>query len=112
MFGMKIQMNEEKILKENVINLKKVYQAIDEIFAEAGLKKGITEEGGVLTYWGTNDNKDFGRFTIALMRLRKTNGSWFLPNCSKWLYGDNEETGDGSWDWEDVLDEMRKRGAL
>ena len=112
MFGMKIQMNEEKILKENVINLKKVYQAIDEIFADAGLKKGITEEGGVLTYWGTNDNKDFARFTSALIALKRPNGDWFLPNCSKWLYGSDEETGNGSWDWEDVISELKGAGAI
>ena len=112
MFAMKIQMNEEKILRENVINLKKVYQAIDEIFAEAGLKKGITEEGGILTYWGNDDNKDFGRCGIAYNSLAGPNKGWFVPNCSKWLLGSNDETSDGSWEWDDVLAGMKRRGEL
>lgn len=103
MFGMKVQMNEEKILKENVINLKKVYQAIDEIFAEAGLKKGITEEGGVLTYWGDNSNEDWGRCTAAYMILCKN--LWFRPNCKKLLLGSNVETADGAWEWGALLED-------
>ena len=102
MFGMKIQMNEEKILRENVINLKKVYQAIDEIFDEAGLRKGEIEEGGVLTYWGNDSNKDWGRCTAAYMILCKN--PWFEPNCKELLLGSNVETTNGEWEWGSLLE--------
>ncbi len=36
---MKIKMDEEKILEENIYNLKKVYECIDNVFAEFGIKK-------------------------------------------------------------------------
>ena len=112
MFGMKIQMNEEKILRENVINLKKVYQAIDDILAEVGVRKGPVEPDGTLTYWGYGTNKDFPNFSLAWMRLKDTNGSWFLPNCTKSIWGYTDESPDGSWEWEDLLAGMRKRGEL
>lgn len=111
-FGMKIQMDEEKVLRENVINLKKVYQAIDDILAEAGVRKGPVEPDGTLTYWGYGTNKDFGRFGIAYNSLSGVNKDWFVPNCSKWLLGSSDETPDGSWEWDDMLAGMRKRGKL
>ena len=110
MFGMKIQMDEEKILREDVINLKKVYAALDRIFAREGLVKGETEADGTLTYWGTESNKDFGRFASVAINLQDVN-TWFAPNCKKWILGDNEEI-PGVWDWEDMLEGMRKRGEL
>ena len=111
MFKMQIQMDEEKILREDVINLQKVYIALDEIFAENGLfKEGIAEDG-TITYCGSESNKDFGRFTCVYMSLTGSNKDWFVPNCKKWLIGDNEEI-PGVWDWDDILEGMRKRGEL
>ena len=46
MFAMKIQMDEEKILREGKINLQKVYAALDRIFAKYNLVKGETEPDG------------------------------------------------------------------
>ena len=110
MFAMKIQMDEEKILREDVINLKKVYAALDKIFAKHNLVKGETEPDGTLTYLGTESNKDFGNFCSVASNLKRVN-TWFAPNCKKWLWGD-DETIPNVWDWEDVLEQMRERGQL
>ena len=110
MFAMKIQMDEEKILREGKINLQKVYAALDRIFAKYNLVKGETEPDGTLNYLGTESNKDFGRFTTVAINLEDVN-TWFAPNCKKWLWGDNEEI-PGVWNWEDMLEAMRKRGEL
>ncbi len=106
MFGMKIQMDEEKILREDVHNLVKVYNALDQTFAQFGLVKGETEADGTRTYWGTNKNTDFGSF-CSVSTMLKVVEVWFLPNCKKWLWGDDEVNGDGTWDWEDVLEQER-----
>ena len=103
MFAMKIQMDEEKILREGKINLQKVYAALDRIFAKYSLVKGETEPDGTLTYWGTESNKDFGRFCMAANNLEDVN-TWFVPNCKKWIWGDDEEV-PGVWDWEDMLEQ-------
>ena len=110
MFKMQIQMDEEKILREDVINLQKVYAVLDRIFAEKGLlKEGIAEDG-TITYCGSESNKDFGRFTSVAINLRTVN-TWFAPNCKKWLWGDNEDIPD-VWTWDDMLEGMRSRGEL
>ena len=109
MFAMKIQMDEEKILREGKINLQKVYAALDRIFAKYNLVKGETEPDGTLTYLGTESNKDFGRFAIVEMNLQDIN-TWFVPNCKKWFFGGDEDK--GYWEWDNVLDNMRKRGEL
>ncbi len=103
MFVMKIQMDEEKILREDKINLVKVYAALDDIFAENNLVKGEIEPDGTRTYWGTESNKDFGRFCLAANELEFIN-TWFVPNCKKWIWGDNEDNPD-AWDWEDMLEQ-------
>lgn len=110
MFGMKIQMDEEKILREDKINLVKVYAALDDIFAKKNLVKGEIEPDGTRTYWGTESNKDFARFCMVVNSLKRIE-KWFAPNCKKWIWGDNESRS-GDWDWEDVLEQMRERGEL
>ena len=110
MFKMQIQMDEEKILREDVINLKKVYAALDRIFAEKELLKEGIDADGTITYCGTESNKDFGRFTSVAINLRTVN-TWFGPNCKKWLLGNNEDI-PGVWEWDDMLEEMRKWGEL
>ena len=111
MFKMQIQMDEEKILREDVINLQKVYAVLDKIFAENGLfKEGIAEDG-TITYCGSESNKDFGRFTCVLISLSTSNREWFLPNCKKWLLGANEDI-PGVWEWDDVIETLKSRGEL
>lgn len=109
MFAMKIQMDEEKILREDVINLKKVYAFLDNLFIKEGLVVGEIEPDGTRNYHGTESNKDFGRFAIVAIDLQDIN-PWFAPNCRKWLFGDNEDMGE--WDWDDMLAGMRERGEL
>lgn len=100
MFVMKIKMNEEKILREDVINLMKVYAYLDKLFTDNGLLIGAQEPDGTRVYYGRESGKDFGRCCIINQNLRIQD--WFVPNCAKWLWGDNEENAD-VWEWEDVL---------
>ena len=109
MFAMKIQMDEEKILKEKVIDLKKVYAALDRIFTREGLVVGEIEPDGTRNYHGTESNKDFGRCCTINRSLRAQ--GWFAPNCKKWLWGDNEDVTD-EWEWSDMIENMRQRGLL
>lgn len=107
MFAMKILMDEEKIIREKELDLEKIYKALDKIFAKYNLVKGETEPDGTLNYLGTESNKDFGRFGMVADNLENIN-TWFVPNCKKWLWGDNETIPD-TWDWEDVLEQVRER---
>lgn len=106
MFAMKIQMDEEKILREDVINLVKVYKALDEIFAEKGFIKGGIESDGTIYYHGSNKSTDFATSGSIVSVLKYQ--SWFIPNCKKWLWGDNETLPNEAWDWEDVLAQQKK----
>ncbi len=104
---MKIKMNEEKILEENIYNLKKVYECIDNVFAEFGITKEAPDEDGTLNYVGYNDEKDFGNMSSCCRSLEDINGKWFLPNCSTWLWGD-DEAHEGTVEYEDVLEQIRQ----
>lgn len=103
---MKIKMDEEKILEENIYNLKKVYECIDNVFAEFGITKEAPDEDGTLNYVGYNDEKDFGNMSSCYRHLGIINEKWFLPNCIKWLLGDDEGH-EGTVEYEDVLEHIR-----
>lgn len=108
MMKMMIKINEEKILREDVINLKKVYAALDSFFEMADLKKEGKEPDGTIVYAGKETNKDFANFCLVAGWLKRDN-PWFALNCEKWLWGDDDMI-EGVWDWEDVLEQMRERG--
>ena len=106
MFGMKIKMNEEKILKDKKIKIEDVYALIDKEIIDKNLKIGKINKDGTRMYWGPNSKDDFGGFCMVINHLVRI--PWFLDNCSLWLWGDNEHD-PKVWDWEDVLTHQLER---
>ncbi len=109
MMKMKIRMDVEKILQEDVINLEKAYAFLDELFQGNGLYKESVEADGTVIYSGSDDAKDFSRFGMCFRNLKDKN-PWFVPNCKVWLWGD-DDIYEGQMTWDDVLDDIR-RGAV
>ena len=108
MFKMEIQMDEEKILREDKINLVKVYAALDKIFAEHGLKKEGKAADGTITYTSNDARKGFGAMCAASIQLDRQ--YWFVPNCKKYLLSTDEDN-PGVWETEDFLaNALRRRG--
>lgn len=101
MFRMQIQMDTEKILREDEINLKKVYAFLDKLFKENGFSKDSMDENGVITYVGSNPGEDFGALGICIRILRDDN-AWFLPNCKLWLMQD-DGMHPGVWNQNDLI---------
>lgn len=93
MFKMQIKMNEEKILREDVINLQKVYAFIDELVTGWHFDKEPTTDGSII-YAGSNEDEDFGNALGIVMGLMKQ--PWWLENVSEWYLLSNEESADKS----------------
>lgn len=106
MFGMKIKMNEEQIKEEGKLDLKQMYLYIDNLMTKNKLVIGKVNDDGTRMFWGPNSKYDFANFSIVISDLLRT--SWFLDNCSLWLWGANEYDPQ-KWDWEDILTEERQR---
>lgn len=109
MFKMEIQMDEEKILREDKINLLKVYAALDKICSEHGLKKEGKADDGTITYTTNDKRKGFGAMVAASIQLDRQ--YWFVPNCKKHLWSDDEDN-PGVWETEDLLDNALRRKGL
>jgi hypothetical protein len=81
-------MDEEKILRERIYDLQKIYASIDDIFVnKCDLVKS---ENGFYLEHGTSS--DFANFGNAMGMLR--NKKWFLENVKTWLMFDNADNND------------------
>ncbi len=82
-FGIKIVMNEEKIINENKYDLDLVYKEIDRLAEFAGMKK-IDK----YNYISKNDSpSELGCFAWANLKKH----DWFTNNVKEWLWLDKED---------------------
>lgn len=77
-FGIKIIMNEEKIINDNKYDLDLVYKEIDRLAEFAGMKK-IDK----YNYISKNDSpSELGCFAFTNLEEHK----WFIENIKEWLW--------------------------
>lgn len=82
-FGIKIIMDEEKIINENKYDLDLVYKEIDRLAEFAGMKK-IDK----YNYISKNDSpSELGCFAFTNLEKHK----WFVDNVKEWLWLDKED---------------------
>lgn len=94
-FGIKIVMDEEKILRENIYSLENIYNSIDELAEFSGMKK-IDK----YYYVSKNDTPtDLGCFVCSNLEEQQ----WFMNNVKEWLWLDKE---DGI---QDIIDFYKKK---
>ena len=82
-FGIRIVMDEEKILRENIYSLEEIYKSIDELAEFSGMKK-IDK----YYYVSKNDTpSELGCFAYSNLEEQK----WFMENVKEWLWLDKED---------------------
>ena len=81
MFGMKIKMNEEKILKDKKIKIEDVYALIDKEIIDKNLKIGKINKDGTRMYWGPNSKDDFGGFCMVTPSVHIHSTSQLKPTA-------------------------------
>jgi len=82
-YGMRIVMDEEKILKEDIYDLEKLYKAIDDIAIYSEMKK-------INKYYYVSMNNswvDLGVFAFNNLEEKE----WFIDNVKEWLWLDKLE---------------------
>jgi len=96
-YGIRIVMDEEKILKEDIYDLDKIYQAIDEIADFAKMRKVDK-----YYYVSINDTPSaLGCFVFTNLRKQE----WFMENAKEIIWYDDE----GITDIIKFLEERDKR---
>ena len=82
-YGIKIVMNEDKIIKEGKYTLEEIYKNIDDL-AEFSRMKKIDK----YYYVSKNDTpSDLGCFAYSNLEEQ----DWFIDNVKEWLWLDKEE---------------------
>lgn len=80
LLGAKIVLDEEKILRENIYDLEKMYDIIDGLARDCGLIK-IDRH----TYHCKGNEKDLACLGIFIHDYLK-NTEWFLRNVKEWIW--------------------------
>lgn len=102
MLKVEIEFNEEKVLAEDIYDLDKMYEIVDNAFAKYGI---IKLDKGV--YRDTGSNKDFGRMWCVILAFSETD--WFMDNVSKLMwYNSNRGKNEYDFSVEDVLQGFRE----
>ncbi len=97
-----IELDEERILKEGIINLEPAYECIEDTFAQKDVTLYKTE--GTTRYYTSNiDKHDFEYLWSVNLLFEKV--AWFIRYVKQWRFLDiDDETGKIYTD-ENLLDE-------
>ena len=98
LLGSKIVLDEEKILRENIYDLEKMYSLIDEMASDSGLVK-IDKH----TYHCKGNEQDLACLGIFIHDYLKS-AEWFLGNVKEWIWI-SEREGDL-----DIIERERSKG--
>ncbi len=83
-----IQLDEEKIEREDIINLDAAYESIDMTFAQKDVKLYKIEKG--IHYYTRNiDKYDFECLWMVNKVMKRVD--WFMDNIKVWRYIDEED---------------------
>lgn len=85
LLGTKIVLDEEKILKENVYNIDKLYTTIDEIAQDCKLIKK-----NKYTYHCIGNKHDVERLATFIFR-KLVKAEWFTKNVKEWVWISEKE---------------------
>lgn len=104
-----MQLDEEQILADNIYNLEKIYEYMDEVFRvhDCYLEK---IEGKKRVYSRDVDNKDLGYLMMSASIIEKTN--WFEQYANYYMlfiYDTEEEEMDTEEDWLEGRDILQRR---
>lgn len=80
LLGTKFVLDEEKVLRENIYDLEKMYSFIDEMARDSGLIK-IDKH----TYHCKGNEKDLACLGI-FVHSRLKQAEWFLENVKEWIW--------------------------
>jgi len=100
-FGIKIVMDEEKILREQEYKLEDIYNGIDHLAQFAGMKK-------IDKYYYVSQNdtpSELGCFVFANLEERK----WFMDNVKEIIWYDKD---DGIHDTLQFIEEKNKKKKI
>ena len=85
LLGTKIILDEEKILRENIYDLEKMYSLIDEMASDSGLVK-IDKH----TYHCKGNEQDLGCLGVFVF-CKLVDCEWFTLNVKEWIWISEKE---------------------
>lgn len=108
MMKMEIALDEERILRDGVYDLKKIWNKIDEKFLSACTRERLPD--GSVMYSGEPNKDYYTAIMLAAAVLKKQ--SWFARYCTKWIWYDNDDNEGLPFQEIDILSRQRLKNSL
>lgn len=108
MMKMEIALDEERILRDGVYDLKKIWNKIDEKFLSACTRERLPD--GSVIYSGEPNKDYYTAIMLAAAVLKKQ--SWFARYCTKWIWYDNDDNEGLPFQEIDILSRQRLKNSL
>lgn len=86
---MLIQLDVEKIERENKYNIQEIWNLIDEIFSKGECIKEVQGDGSVMYYGNPKRGNYLADFGLAYLLLQRRD--WFVDNAKTWTWYDNDD---------------------
>lgn len=104
---MLIQLDVEKIERQDKYDIKDMWQVIDEIFDKQKCVKEVNDDGSVMYSGNPNSDNHLADFGVAYITLKSS--PWFLEYAAKWIWYDNDEDENGPFEESDTLFRVKKK---
>lgn len=88
MIKMIIQMDEGRIQSNTEFTPSQIYNTINKVFSQQGFS--CKESAGIREYCGSEDKRDFGRFSRIYNTLKRQ--PWFMDNAVQWLLLNSDDS--------------------
>ena len=86
-------------------NSTEIWKIVDDAFAKFSCIKEPQNDGSVMYYENPYSEDSYVDFTAVLIEL--ASNAIVVTHCTKWIWYDDEETDDGTFDEEDVLSQVK-----
>ncbi len=101
-----IELDEERIAKDNVLNLEGAYKCIDDTFAQREVTL-YKKEGAKRFYTRNIDKHDFEYLWMVNSLFKKEN--WFQYYIKTWMFYDIDDETNETYEEEDLFEHWVKR---
>lgn len=105
MFKVEIELDKDKILRENKYNYKKMCDTLDKAFLQVGIPN-ISKNEETKLYSATGENDEFGRYWAIMVKLERE--EWFTENVKKWLWYNESDINSSKHHIDNLLEQFEK----
>lgn len=110
MLKLEIKLDDPKILADGRYQIESIYEILEQVFADCGLRQ-VKNSDGTMVIYGGGDPQDYGAFGGIITSLKEK--PWFINYVMKWIwYNSDDCDSEDDFAVEDVLSHYTNRSSV